>query len=139
MESIIELKGKIEELLRQKEMLDTKLGDAIVAAIGEVAKENPNKLNRVAKNAYVMKFSDFIHKPWNATFFDWEKSAEFVIDFLKNKPKTEWCSILEKMLDDGKERDVIYFDKPFTYNYTRHVRTQPISRKFIELIIQKLK
>lgn len=139
MESIVELKTKIEELLRQKEMLDTKLGDAIVAAIGEVAKENPNKLNRVAKNAYVMRFSDFINKPWNATFFDWEKSAEFIVDFLKNKPKNEWCSILEKMLNDGKGKDVIYFDKPFTYNYERHVRTQPISRKFIELIIQKLK
>ena len=139
MESIAELKGKIEGLLRQKEMLDTKLGDAIVAAIGEVAKENPNKLNRVAKNAYVMKFSDFVNNPWNTTFFDWEKSAEFIIDFLKNKPKTEWCSILEEILNDGKRENVIYFQKPYQTNGQRFVTKQPISRKFIELIIQKLK
>jgi hypothetical protein len=138
MESIAEIRNRMEELLRQKEMLDAELGDAMVAAINDVAKENPNALKRTAKNVYVMNFSDFVNKPWNATYFDWEKSAEFIINFLKDKPKNEWCDVLGELLKKGND-DSIYFDKAYHVNGYRYVNRQPISRRFIELIIQRLK
>ena len=139
--NIRETREKIEALLRENEMLETELGNAIVDAIMEVAKENPYAPKKLSGNTYVMKASDFIGKPWSPIYFDWEKSAEFIVDMLEGKPRNEWADILRDTLVKNANKDdksVLYFKKPYTWRGERYCNNTPISREFIEKVIERI-
>lgn len=138
---IKEIRDKIEELARQREILETKLTNAIVEAILTTAKENPNPPRKISQHMCIIHFSNLIGNPWNIEFYDWKIAAEFVIDFLSNKPSDKWKSLLEAELKRAVMNSVPFKRKVVIkgryVSYSSQIST-PINRKFIEKIIEKI-
>ena len=128
---IKEIRDKIEELARQKEILETKLTNAIVEAILITAKENPNPPRKISQHMCVVNFSDLIGNPWNFEFYDWEQSGEFIIEFLSKKPSNKWKSLLESELKKAVGNNVPFKRNVIRNRYTVSTTT-PINKKFIE-------
>lgn len=139
--NIREIQNKIENLARQKGILEKQLTDAIVEAIRAVAKENPNPPRKISQHMCIIHFSDLIGNPWNIEFYDWEIAAEFVIDFLSNKPSNKWKSLLEAELKRAVRNSVPFkrnvVTKGYYVSYSSQIST-PINRKFIEKIIERI-
>ena len=139
--NIREIQNKIEKLARQKGILEKQLTDAIVEAIRAVAKENPNPPRKISQHMCIIHFSDLIGNPWNIEFYDWEIAAEFVIDFLSNKPSNKWKSLLEAELKRAVMNSVPFkrnvVTKRYYISYSSQIST-PINRKFIEKIIERI-
>lgn len=136
-ETIQDINSQIEELANQAKMLDEKLGKTYTELLNIVASENPNKPKKIGKGMYIMKHSDLIGNPWTPVYFDWEESAKVILDFLKSKPKTEWHKILKEMLNKNKGKIIMFQDVYYVNGY-RYVNNQPINRKFIELLFEKM-
>jgi len=135
--NIKEIHDKIEELARQKEILETKLTNAIVEAIRTTVKENPSPPRKISQHMCIIHFSDLVGNPWNIEFYDWEIAAEFVIDFLSNKPSDKWKSLLESELKKAVGNNVPFKRNVIRNRYTVSTTT-PINKKFIEKIIEKI-
>ena len=139
--NIREIQNKIEELARQKGILEKQLTDAIVEAIRAVVKENPNPPRKISQHMCIIHFSDLVGNPWNIEFYDWEIAAEFVIDFLSNKPSDKWKNLLEAELKRAVRNSVPFkrnvVTKRHYVSYSSQIST-PINRKFIEKIIERI-
>ena len=134
---IAEIRSRIEEMAIEMAIMEEKLTEAIVNTIYEASMENPNKPKRISKNIITIRFSDLIGNPWNYEFHDWEKSAEVVLDYLKDKPVKNWEELLQNKLKSAKG-GVVYFDKTVSYGWFKKKHSIPVNALFIERIIQKL-
>lgn len=132
-----EIYTSIDELTAQLEAMTAKLEEAVRLAIKEAATENPTKLKRISSNIFTIKLSEITGKPWSPSFYDWNKSAEFIIEYLKNKPCTDWKKILQSKLEKATG-DVVNFDKTTGSGYWRTTYTTPVDKRFVEKIIAKL-
>ena len=134
---IAEIRSRIEEMAIEMAIMEEKLTEAIVNTIYEASMENPNKPKRISKNNITIRFSDLIGNPWNYEFYDWKKSAEVVLDYLKDKPVKNWGKLLQNKLKSAKG-GVVYFDKTVSYGWFKKKHLTPVNALFIERIIQKL-
>lgn len=132
-----EIYTSIDELTAQLEAMTAKLEEAVRLAVKEAAAENPTKLNRISSNIFTIKLSEMTGKPWSPSFYDWNKSAEFIIEYLKNKPCTDWKKILQSKLEKATG-DVVNFDKTTGSGWWRTTYTTPVDKRFVEKIIAKL-
>ena len=135
----IEMNGLINKINKHKleiERLEGLIEECICETINEVG--NEQKLNRISNHCFTVRYSDLVGCPWDPHFYDWKKSSNIVKDFLKNKPKTKWKSILiEKLNESGNKRYVI-FDLYYNSGEWRVKDRVPISREFIQRILNKL-
>lgn len=129
--------ASIDELTAQLEIMTAKLEEAVKLAVKDAAKANPNKLNRISEHIFTIQYSQLIGKPWSPSFYDWNASAEFIIDYLKNKPCTDWKKILQYKLEKPTG-EVVYFDKTTGSGYWKTTIKIPIDKRFIEKIISNL-
>lgn len=132
-----EIYTSIDELTAQLEAMTAKLEEAVRLAVKEAAAENPTKLNRISSNIFTIKLSEMTGKPWSPSFYDWNKSAEFIIEYLKNKPCTDWKKILQSKLEKATG-DVVPFDTKTGSGWWRTTYTTPVDKRFVEKIIAKL-
>jgi hypothetical protein len=134
-----EIRQRIAELTKEKELLEENLKEAIISAIQEVAKENPYGVQK--KNGFKMmkvSCSRLLGKPWSVNFFDWEESAAAVLRYLEKTPAINWRKKLTEILD-AKE-SVIELKRRGTgiLGYKGIIQQTPIDRKFIEKIIERI-
>lgn len=134
---IDEIRSRIDEMAREMAIMEEKLTEAITNAVYEASKENPKKPRRISKNIVIIRFSDLIGKPWNYEFHDWEKSAEVVLDYLKDRPAKKWKELLQNKLKSSNG-DIVYFDKTIYCRWFKKKLSTPVNALFIERIIQKL-
>lgn len=132
-----EIRSRIDEMVKEMAIMEEKLADVITNAIYEAAKENPNKPRRISKNIVVIRLSDLIGNPWNYEFYDWEKSAKVVLEFLKGKPVGKWKELLQNKLDTSKN-NLVTFDKTIHNGWFKNKYSVPVNRLFIEKIVEKL-
>jgi hypothetical protein len=138
--NIEEIRNRIAELSKEKEMLEGNLQEAMISAIQEIAKENPYGVKRIGKGIKMatLNSSQMFDKPWSFEFFDWEASANAVLNYLEKTPVTNWKKKLTELLDTNGE--VVELKKRGTIwpGYTGIVQRTPIERRFIEKIIEKI-
>lgn len=132
-----EIRSRIDEMVKEMAIMEEKLADVITNAIYEAAQENPNKPRRISKNIVVIRLSDLIGNPWNYEFYDWEKSAKVVLEFLKGKPVGKWKELLQNKLDTSKN-NLVTFDKTIHNGWFKNKYSVPVNRLFIEKIVEKL-
>lgn len=132
-----EIRSRIDEMVKEMAIMEEKLADVITNAIYESAQENPNKPRRISKNIVVIHFSDLIGNPWNYEYYDWGKSAEVVLEFLKGKPAGKWKELLQGKLKSSK-KNVVTFEKSIRNGWFINKYTIPVNRLFIEKIVEKL-
>lgn len=137
METVKSLKGELEELDRKKNEVEERLKGIIKDIMEDEAKNNPHKPKKLGKSMFVMKFSDFIGKPWSHTFFDYEQAIEPLVDFLSKKPVSEWISELQKLIDTSSN-GVINIKSTRYHNGRAYKDGFPIDTEFVSKIIDRL-
>ena len=136
---IEEIRRRIAELTKEKELLEGNLQEAMVSAIQEIGQENPYGVKK--KDGFKMmtiSSSQLASKPWSMEFFDWEESAVAILKYLEKTPATNWKKKLTDLLET--KGDVIELKKRGVIwpGYTGIVQRTPIDRVFIEKIIEKI-
>jgi hypothetical protein len=136
---IEDIRRRIAELSKEKELLEGNLQEAMVSAIQEIAKENPYGVKKMGGiKMMTISSSQLFNKPWSMEFFDWEESAAAVLKYLEKTPATNWKKKLEDLLEtkgnvvELKKRGMIW------PGYTGIVQRTPIDRVFIEKIIERI-
>lgn len=132
-----EIRNKMAQLLEEHKALEQELKTALVAVINETAEESPNKKKRISKHIFILNASDIMGNPWNVEFYDWEASANVVLDYLNGKPIYDWKSLLEKKLGEAK-RNVVEFKKISSFMGYKTTYVIPISKEFVEKIVAKM-
>ena len=138
-QNIEDIRWRIADLAKEKNILEENLQEAMVSAIQEIAKENPYGIKKISGlKMMTISSSQLASKPWSMAFFDWEESAAAVLKYLEKTPATNWKQKLTDLLNtkgdvvELKKRGVIW------PGYTGIVQRTPIDRVFIEKIIEKI-
>lgn len=134
--SIKEIQQEIANLEKQRNELKDKLSQAIVSALKSVAQRHP--MRRISEHCYVINYSDLMGNPWNFEFYDWEASVKVCLDYLKDKSPTSWIELLTKKLNE-KEAGPVEFIRIRSFNGIRTTIKIPVSRVFLEKVIEELK
>ena len=136
---IEEIRRRIAELIKEKELLEGNLQEAMVSAIQEIGQENPYGIKKISGlKMMTISSSQLASKLWSMEFFDWEASAAAVLKYLEKTPATNWKKKLEELLES--KGDVIELKKrgKIWPGYTGIVQRTPIDRIFIEKIIDRI-
>ena len=137
-QNIDDIRHRIAELAKEKELLEGNLQEAMVSAIQEIAKENHYGVKQIGKHMMSISLSQMTGRPWSPKFYDWEDSAKSVLKYLEKTPAVNWKKKLMELLETNgdvvelKKRGIIW------PGYTGIVERTPIDRVFIEKIIEKI-
>lgn len=136
---IEDIRRRIAELSKEKDILEGNLQEAMISAIQEIGQENPYGIKKIS-GLKMMTISSFqlASKPWSMEFFDWEASAAAVLKYLEKTPATNWKQKLTDLLNT--KGDVIELKKKGMIwpGHTGIVQRTPIDRVFIEKIIERI-
>ena len=133
-----EIRQRINELTKEKEMMEETLKETMVSSIYEITKENHYGVKKIGKHMMSISASQMAGKPWSPKFYDWEDSAKSILKYLENTPAINWKKKLTDLLEtkgdvvELKKRGIIW------PGYTGIVERTPIDRVFIEKIIEKI-
>ena len=140
MDNMKNYKERVNQLKQEISAIEVELRENIYAIIREVASEQ--KLNRITKHIYIMKFSEISGKPWDSVFHNWEVSADMLIKKLDGQRSLDLYDYLvnlyEKRTKDGRctfKYKTIY--KCHSFRVYDEV-TQVLDSKFVKRIIDKL-
>lgn len=131
--------SKIEGLMSQIKDLENELRADIYNAINEVASEN--KRPKISQHIFVVKFSE-VASSWSPQYYDWEASAEIIIDKLERKESNTLIPYLQSLYENRNKNGVsIIKNRVYTkcgfftiYNDVTHT----INAEFIRQILVKL-
>lgn len=139
MGKISELEQRIEQLNNEKERLEETLKQVIGVSMKEAIEESvkEQRINRISKHIFTVKFSQLIGNPWSPSFYDWEASANILFDYLIKIQPRKWRNELQSLYDKRSGNRV---DLPFKRQFSGSKWTEktPISAEFIKKIIEKL-
>lgn len=133
-----EIRRRINELTKEKEMMEETLKEAMVSSIYEITKENHYGVKKIGKHMMSISLSQMTGRPWSPKFYDWEDSAKSILKYLENTPTINWKKKLTDLLEtkgdvvELKKRGIIW------PGYTSIVERTPIDRVFIEKIVEKI-
>lgn len=136
---IEEIRRRIAELTKEKELLEGNLQEVMVSVIQEIGQENPYGIKKISGfKMMTISYSQLFDKPWSMEFFDWEASAAAVLKYLEKTPAINWKKKLEELLES--KGDVVELKKRGVIwpGYTGIVQRTPIDRVFIEKIIERI-
>ena len=136
MNQIDKLKQRLVDIVKERDDIEKQLQDIIIKAIEDASMESPYKSSDDSR-IVVMKYSDFANKPMSPSFFNWRKSINTILDYLKKKSAGFWKDMLEEKLKGEKDGVVMFkkIHKAWPYNFTEKT---PVDARFIQTIINKL-
>ena len=131
--------SKIEGLMSQIKDLENKLRADIYNAINEVASEN--KRPKISQHIFIVKFSE-LKSSWSPHYYDWEASAETLIDKLERKESNTLIPYLQSLYEK-RNKDGVSIIKNRVYtncgSFTMYTDiTHTINAEFIRQILVKL-
>ena len=142
-----EIRQRIAELTKEKDMLEGNLQEAMVSAIQEISKENHYGVKKISKHMMSISLSQ-MSGIWSPKFYDWEDSAKSILNYLSGTPAINWKKSgtpainWKKKLTDLLETngDIVKLNKRGIIwpGHTGIVETIPIDRVFIEKIIERI-
>jgi hypothetical protein len=81
-----EIRRRIDELTKEKNMMEETLKEAMVSSIYEITKENHYGVKKIGNHMMSISLSQMVGKPWSPKFYDWEDSAKSILKYLENTP-----------------------------------------------------
>ena len=133
-------KERVNQLKQEISDIEAELRENIYAIIREVASEQ--KLNRITKHIYIMKFSEISGKPWDSVFHNWEVSADMLIKKLDGQRSLDLYDYLVNLYEKRTKDDRCTFKYKTTYKCqcfrVYNEVTQVLDSKFVKRIIDKL-
>ena len=134
-------KDKVAHLKQEISEIENNLRQHVYNVILEVAAEQ--KINRLSKNCFVIKFSDLVGgKPFDSVFHDWQKSAEMLIKKLDAQQALNIYDYIVNMYEKRTNDNKCSFKYKTTYKFNTHNVyvdvTQVLDGEFIKRIINRL-
>lgn len=131
--------SKIECLMSQIKDLENELRADIYNAINEVASEN--KRPKINQHIFIVKFSE-LTSSWSPQYYDWEASAEIIINKLERKESNTLIPYLQSLYKN-RNKDGVSIIKNRVYTkcgfFTMYDDvTHTINAEFIRQILVKL-
>ena len=128
-DKIKELQDRIAKLVSVKNDLEEKLLNAITDAILEISDKNPKGVTRT-DNGIAVRMSMLRDKPWTPSLYDWKVCGAAVIDWLADKPASEYKNLLIAKLNETSNTSYVKIKTKDD--------TVTVSKEFIQEIIKQL-
>ena len=131
--------SKIEKLVADITALKNELRSDVYKAINDVASEN--KRPKISNHIFIIKYSE-LSSSWQPQYYDWESSAELLINILEKKQPLNLVPYLQSLYNGRNKNGVssikerVYIKDRFFTWYTDVVHT--INSEFIKQILIKL-
>lgn len=134
--SIKQIEQELHLLEQKKNEIENALVEVVSSAMLKIAQNKP--IQRINKHCLFIRFSDTIDNPWNPEFYDWEKSVDIVLKYLKSKPPIEWVCKLEEKLENTSRNQPVVFEYRKQNDGVIFSEKIPVPRIFIEQILKEL-
>lgn len=134
MKTIEDYKKRVREIAREMQELKEGLIETISNTIRENADGNPLIEKRIGNRMCIVKLSSVIGRPLAPSFYMWEKSADYLLEWLEKKPIENWYDELKKLSENAK-------DGVCRFSLLRsHCGTQPIviDKRFVDKVVLAL-
>ena len=130
---------KMEDLMSQIKDLENELRANVYNAINEVASEN--KRPKISQHIFIVKFSE-LASSWEPRYYDWEASAELLINKLEKKETKTLIPYLQSLYENRNKNGVSII-KERVYTKWAHWTTydditHTVNAEFIRQILVKL-
>ena len=130
---------KMEDLKNQIKELENELRAGVYNAINEVASEN--KRPKISQHIFIVKFSD-LAASWEPRYYDWEASAELLINKLERKEAKTLVPYLQSLYENRNKNGVSIikervYEKMFSFTMYVDV-THTVNAEFLRQILVKL-
>lgn len=130
---------KMEDLKNQIKDLENELRTGVYNAINEVASEN--KRPKISQHIFIVKFSE-LASSWEPRYYDWEGSAELLINKLERKEAKTLIPYLQSLYENRNKSGVsLIKDRVYEkwLHFTTYVDvTHTVNAEFIRQILVKL-
>jgi len=133
-----EIRRRIDELTKEKEMMEETLKEAMVSSIYEITKENHYGVKKIGNHMMSISLSQMVGRPWSPKFYDWEDSAKSILKYLENTPAINWKKKLTDLLETNGEVVEIKRRGMIWPGHTGIVEITPIDKMFIKKIVEKI-
>jgi hypothetical protein len=137
------LYDKISSLKQEIVNCENEIKEQIYNAINEVA--NEHKRPKISKHIFIVNYSELSGQVWDASFYDWERSAEILIKKMNNVRPLDMVdsikSIYKNRLKNGvakikmTHREYWGRNNNWYYNATTEY---PVKSEFIKEVLLKL-
>lgn len=137
------LYDKISSLKQEIVNCENEIKEQIYKAINEVA--NEHKRPKISKHIFIVNYSELSGQVWDASFYDWERSAEILIKKMNNVRPLDMVdsikSIYKNRLKNGvakikmTHREYWGRNNNWYYNATTEY---PVKSEFIKEVLLKL-
>ena len=130
---------KMEDLKNQIKELENELRTGVYNAINEVASEN--KRPKISQHIFIVKFSE-LSASWEPRYYDWEASAELLINKLERKEAKTLVPYLQSLYENRNKNGVSIikervYEKMFSFTMYVDV-THTVNAEFLRQILVKL-
>ena len=89
----MKLIDKINALKAQITECEEQIRNDVYRIINDVAEEH--KRPKISKHIFIIKYSELSGQVWDASFYDWERSAEILLKKLNNVRALELVNSIE--------------------------------------------
>ena len=141
----MKLIDKINALKAQITECEGQIRNDVYRIINEVAEEH--KRPKITKHIFIVNFSELCGNPWDASFYDWERSAEILLKKMNNVRPMELVNSIESIYNNRLSNGICkikmshreYFGGALSNCYFNVTNEYPVKAEFIKEVLDRIK
>ena len=141
----MKLIDKINSLKTQIAKCEEEIRKEIYKVINDVA--NEHKRPKISNHIFIVNFSELSGNPWEASFYDWERSAEILLKKLNNVRALELVNSIESIYNNRLSNGICkikmshreYFSGALSNCYFKVTNEYPVKTEFIKEVLDRVK
>lgn len=141
----MKLIDKINALKAQITDCEVQIRNDVYRIINDVAEEH--KRPKISKHIFIVNFSELSGNPWDASFYDWERSADILIRKLNNVRSLELVNSIESIYNNRLSNGICkikmshreYYCGALSNCYFKVTNEYPVKTEFIKEVLDRIK
>lgn len=141
----MKLIDKINALKTQIKECEEQIRNDVYRIINDVAEEH--KRPKISKHIFIVKYSELSGQVWDASFYDWERSAEILLKKLNNVRALELVNSIESIYNNRLSNGICkikmshreYFGGVLSNCYFNVTNEYPVKTEFIKEVLDRIK
>ena len=141
----MKLIDKINALKTQITECEEQIRSEVYRTINDVAEEH--KRPKITKHIFIVNFSELSGNPWDASFYDWERSAEILLKKLNNVRALELVNSIESIYNNRLRNGICkikmshreYYNGALSNCYFNVTNEYPVKTEFIKEVLDRVK
>lgn len=141
----MKLIDKINSLKTQIIECEEEIRKEVYKVINDVA--NEHKRPKISNHIFIINFSELSGNPWDASFYDWERSAEILLKKLNNVRALDLVNSIESIYNNRLRNGICkikmshreYFGCSLSNFYFKITNEYPVKTEFIKEVLDRVK